>query len=145
MRRLVCIAGFAGLIFAGLTFAGLIFAGPARAAESSADSCTAVTGDVAIAARTPQVDLYDSPSGMRVKSIDSDKFPACTPITGRAPNMMLQVDVDGTKYWIPPYMVKYRFAGKLPVICRNLAMGSNQQTVGATRGLGEGCPKTGGQ
>jgi hypothetical protein len=123
---------------------GLIAAGPAFASRDSDDSCNAATGDVAIAARTPQVDLYDGPMGKRVMTMDGDKFPACAPIVGRAPNMMLQVDVTGTKYWVPPHMVKYRFAGKLPVVCRNLAMGSNQQKVGSTRGLGEGCPQTGG-
>ncbi len=57
--------------------------------------------------------------------------------------MMLQVNVTGKAYWVPPYMVKYRFSGKLPAVCRNLAMGSNTMKVGATRGLGESCPKTG--
>jgi hypothetical protein len=108
------------------------------------DSCPA-SGDLVIAARTPQVDLYDAASGKRTQSVDAAKFPSCTPITGRAPNMMLQVTFSGKKVWVPPYMVKYRFAGKLPAVCRNLAMGSNQQKVGATRGLGEGCPKAGGK
>ena len=134
MTRIVPIIGLVSLIFMG----------PALADRDSDSACSTTTGDVAIAARTPQVDLYDAPSGKRVMSMDEDKFPACAPITGRAPNMMLQVDVGGTKYWVPPHMVKYRFAGKLPVVCRNLAMGSNQKTVGATRGLGEGCPKAGG-
>ena len=127
--------------------APLIFIFALAATPALADtgySCTA-SGDLAIAARTPQVDLYDAAQGKRVQSLDAAKFPACAPITGRAPNIMLQVNVNGTKYWVPPYMVKYRFAGKLPAVCRNLAMGSNQQKVGATRGLGEGCPKTGGK
>jgi hypothetical protein len=120
-----------------LTMMGALFAVPA-----AADSCTAA-GDLVLAARTPQVDLYDAAGGKRVQTLDAAKFPGCTPITGRAPNMMLQIDMGGTKYWIPPYMVKYRFAGKLPAVCRNLAMGSNTEKVGATRGLGEGCPKPG--
>jgi hypothetical protein len=131
MRCVVPIAGLIGLLLAG-------------SAAASDDTCSAVTGDVAIAARTPQVDLYDGPMGKRVQTMDGDKFPGCTPIIGRSPNMMLQVSLGGTKYWVPPHMVKYHFAGKLPAVCRNLAMGSNQQKVGATRGLGEGCPQTGG-
>jgi hypothetical protein len=112
---------------------------------STDDDCSGTSGDVVIAARTPQVDLYaDSAATQKALTLDQDKFPACAPIAGRAANMMLQVQVNGTKYWVEPHMVKYRFAGKLPAICRNLAMGSNQQTVGATRGLGEGCPKKGG-
>jgi len=119
---------------------GAMFAVPAAAATG--DTCSA-SGDLVISARTPQVDLYDAAGGKRVQTMDAAKFPACTPITGRAPNMMLQISVSGTKYWVPPYMVKYRFAGKLPAVCRNLAMGSNTEKVGATRGLGEGCPKPG--
>jgi hypothetical protein len=129
-------------ILLAFIFAGAALASPALAATS--DSCSA-TGDLVISARTPQVDLYDAAGGKRVQSMDAAQFPSCAPITGRAPNMMLQVTVGGKKVWVPPYMVKYRFAGKLPAVCRNLAMGSNQEKVGATRGLGEGCPKTGGK
>lgn len=108
------------------------------------EECTSSTGDVVLQARTPEVDLFDAPSGKKVMTLEQAKFPACAPITGRAPNFMLQVSVNGGKYWVPPYMVRYRFAGKLPAVCRNLALGSNEQKVGSTRGLGEGCPKTGG-
>jgi hypothetical protein len=125
--------------FAVILF-GTLFAAQAAAAD---DSCAA-TGDLVIAARTPEVDLYDAAGGKRVQTLDAAKFPSCTPIVGRAPNMMLQIAMNGQKYWIPPYMVKYRFSGKLPAVCRNLAMGSNTEKVGATRGLGEGCPKAGG-
>ncbi|MBV8976828.1 MAG: hypothetical protein JO261_02490 [Alphaproteobacteria bacterium] len=119
----------------------VMLAAPANAAS---ESCSA-TGDLVLAARTPQVDLYDAALGKRVQTMDATKFPACAPITGRAPNMMLQVDLGGKNYWVPPYMVRYRFAGKLPAVCRNLALGSNSEKVGATRGLGEGCPNTGGK
>jgi hypothetical protein len=112
---------------------------PAVAAAS--EDCSGAAGDVVIAARTPEIDLYDGASGKKVMTLEDSKFPACTPITGRAPNFMLRVNLNGTQYWVPPYMVKYRFAGKLPAVCRNLAMGSNEQKVGSTRGLGEGCPK----
>ena len=119
----------------------LLSAAPALA--KSDDQCSG-SGDFVIAARTPQVDLYsDSAATQKAQTIDADKFPTCAPITGRAPNMMLQVQVNGTKYWVEPHMVKSTFTGKMQPICRNLAMGSNQQKVGATRGLGEGCPKTG--
>ncbi len=119
------------------------FAAPAFA--KPALECASATGDVAIAARTPQVDLYGAADGARVLTVEKAKFPACLPISGRAPNMMLQIDWSGTKYWVPPHMVKYRFAGKLPAVCRNLALGSSTTKAGATRGLGEGCPKPGSQ
>jgi hypothetical protein len=127
----------------------LLSGAPAQAglfsSSSSDDSCSSVKGDVAISARTPQVDLFsDSAGTKKAQTLDGGKFPACTPITGRAPNMMLQIDLGGTKYWVPPHMVKYKYAGKSAPVCRNLAMGTNQVKAGATRGLGEGCPKTGG-
>ena len=100
--------------------------------------------DTVLAPRTPEVDLYDGPNGKRVQTLRGSAFPACTPITGRAPNMMLRVRLSGAEYWVPPHMVRYRFAGNLPPVCRNLAMGSNEEKVGATRGLGEGCPKPNG-
>jgi hypothetical protein len=111
----------------------------------SGDDCSAVQGDVVLEARTPQVDLFSDASGtQKAMTLDKGKFPGCTPIIGRAPNMMLQVQIGGQKYWVAPHMVRYRFAGKLPAVCRNLALGANQQETGATRGLGEGCPPPGG-
>lgn len=124
---------------AALVCGFVLSAGPALAD----DSCSQAKGDVVISARTPEVDLYDGPDGKRVMSLEQDKFPPCTPITGRAPNMMLRVDFGTSVYWVPPYMVKYRFAGSLPPVCRNLAMGTTQEKLGSTRGLGEGCPKPG--
>jgi hypothetical protein len=124
-----------------LAVGSLLIAAPAMASD---DACSASTGDVVLAARTPQVDLYDGAMGKRVTSMDADKFPACAPILARAPNMMLEVSVGGTKYWVPPHMVRYRFAGALPPVCRNLAMGSDNAKAGSTRGLGEGCPKPAG-
>jgi hypothetical protein len=136
------------IFFAAAALAGLL-AQPAQAgmfsSSSSDDACSSTAGDVAIAARTPQVDLFSDAAGtQKAMTMDQSKFPSCTPITGRSPNMMLQVSLNGTKYWVPPHMVKYKFAGKNAPVCRNLAMGSNQVKAGATRGLGEGCPSTGG-
>jgi len=125
-------------------YAGIALLAFAHSALAADETCAGATGDVVLQARTPEVDLYDGPSGKKVMTVVQSKFPTCTPITGRASNFMLQVSMNGAKYWVPPYMVKYRFSGKLPAVCRNLAMGSNEQKVGSTRGLGEGCPKTGG-
>jgi hypothetical protein len=110
----------------------------------SSNDCSAVQGDVVLEARTPQVDLFNDDSGKeKALTLEKEKFPTCAPIVGRAPNMMLQVQIDGKKYWVAPHMVRYRFAGKLPAVCRNLALGANQEKAGATRGLGEGCPQAG--
>ncbi len=116
-----------GLILCGMPPAQ---AGLFSSSSASSDSCSSVSGDVAIAARTPEVDLYTDTAGTRRPgSLEQDKFPACTPITGRSPNMMLQVQIGGAKYWVEPHMVKYRFTGKTQPVCRNLAMGSNQVKV----------------
>jgi hypothetical protein len=133
MKRSILLCAAAG---AALTLAPAAFA--------ATEDCGTAKGDVVLSARTPEVDLYDAPTGKKVMTVEQAKFPACAPITGRAPNFMLQVSMNGGKYWVPPYMVRYRFAGNLPPVCRNLAMGSNTEKVGSTRGLGEGCPKTGG-
>ena len=127
--------------------AALIFIFAVTATPALADAPTNCpgSGDLVLSARTPQVDVYDAAQGKRVQSLDAAKFPTCTPITGRAANQMLQVNIGGKNVWVPPHMVYYHFAGNLPAVCRNLAMGSNQQKVGATRGLGEGCPKAGGK
>ncbi len=134
-------------MLAGMLFLSVL---PAQAGMFSSSSsgdgaCGNVAGDVAIAARTPQVDLFtDMAATQKAQTLDESKFPPCAPITSRSPNMMLQVQVNGAKYWVPMHMVKYRYAGKAQPVCRNLAMGTNQVKAGATRGLGEGCPKNGG-
>ena len=116
----------------------------ASPAFAATDECSAVTGDAVLSARTPQVDLYDAPNGKRVKTLDQDKFPKCLAVTQRAPNMMLQVSIEGATVWVPPHMVNYRLGSKKPAICRNLAMGGNDTKVGATRALGEDCPQKAG-
>jgi hypothetical protein len=110
-------------------------------ALAESNECSSLAGDAVLSARTPQVDLYDAPNGKRIKSVDQDKFPKCLAVTQRAPNMMLQVSIDGAAVWVPPHMVNYRLSSKKPAICRNLAMGSNDTKVGATRALGEDCPQ----
>lgn len=115
----------------------LALAGMAAHAD---ETCSSVSGDAVLSARTPQVDLFDGPSGRRVQTIDQDKFPTCLAVMQRAPNMMLEINVNGVPYWVPPHMVNYRLTGKKPAICRNLAMGSDTAKVGATRALGEDCP-----
>jgi hypothetical protein len=118
-------------------FAASLGVAPALASTE----CANISGDAVLSARTPQVDLYDAPTGKRIKSIDDGKFPKCLAVSQRAPNMMLQVKIDGAAVWVPPHMVNYRLTGKKPAICRNLAMGGNNTNVGATRALGEDCPQ----
>jgi hypothetical protein len=129
------------ILFALLAGAATLCALPALAASNE---CSSLAGDAVLSARTPQVDLYDAPNGKRIKTIDEDKFPKCLAVTQRAPNMMLQVSIDGAAVWVPPHMVNYRLTGKKPAICRNLAMGGDTTKVGATRALGEDCPQKAG-
>jgi hypothetical protein len=126
-----------GLLFCALAGAVVFFAAPAFAAGE----CSNITGNAVLSARTPQVDLYDAPTGKRIKSVDDDKFPKCLAVAQQAPNMMLQVTIDGQAVWVPPHMVNYRLLSKKPAICRNLAMGGDSTKVGSTRALGEDCPK----
>lgn len=112
------------------------------AAPAMADQTCSGTGDMVLSAKTPQVDLYDAADGKRVMTMDQSKFPSCLPVVAKAPNMMLEVNVNGTNYWVPPHMVNARLsmASQQP-ICRKLAMGGDQdKKPGSTRALGEGCP-----
>ncbi|HEX3810698.1 MAG TPA: hypothetical protein VH000_05925 [Rhizomicrobium sp.] len=111
-------------------------------AFAASDTCPG-NGDMVTSAKTPQVDLFDGANGKRVKSIDQDQFPTCLPVAAHAGNGMMEVSIDGTNYWVEPHMVNARVAASGKPICRKLAMGGDQAKVGATRGLGEGCPKTG--
>ena len=81
---------------------------------AAGDACANVAGDVVLSARTPEVDLYDAPNGKRVNTVKRDAFPACLAITSRAPNMMIQVTVNGSLVWVPPHMVNARLTGKKP-------------------------------
>ena len=108
---------------------------------AASDACAKIASDVVLSARTPEVDLYDTPDGKRVNTIKRDAFPACLGVVSRAPNMMLEVTLNGALVWVPPHMVNARLSHKRPAICRNLAMGGEDSKVGATRGLGEDCPK----
>src|SRR5438128_542863 len=79
----------------------VVLGGSGIAAPALADEdCASAKGDIVIAARTPQVDLYDAAMGKRVMTLDQDKFPACAPIVARASNMMLEVEVNGGRYWV---------------------------------------------
>ncbi len=95
---------------------------------------------VVLQARTPEVDLFDAPSGgNRVISIARDEFPTCLPILAQTEARMLKVDIDGTEYWVAPHMVQFRAGHVNPPVCRTLAEGGDDTRTGTTRGLGEGC------
>lgn len=116
-----------------LGFAG---APPATAAQ---DACVDQEA-VILSARTPEVDLFDAPSGgNRVMSIARDQFPTCLPILAQTEARMLKVDIDGTEYWMAPHMVQFRAGHVDPPVCRTLAEGGDETRTGTTRGLGEGC------
>ncbi len=95
---------------------------------------------VVLEARTPEVDLFDAPSGgNRVISIARDEFPTCLPILAQTEARMLKIDIDGTEYWVAPHMVQFRAGHVDPPVCRTLAEGGDDTRTGTTRGLGEGC------
>ncbi|MGY9107083.1 MAG: hypothetical protein ACKVG0_11250, partial [Alphaproteobacteria bacterium] len=110
---------------------------PAKAAQNNI--CADVE-EVVLEARTPEVDLFDAPSGgTRVLSIAKDDFPTCLPILAQTEARMLKVDIDGTEYWVAPHMVQFRAGHVNPPVCRTLAEGGEDTRTGTTRGLGEGC------
>nr|TFG54371.1 MAG: hypothetical protein E4H34_02655 [Hyphomicrobiales bacterium] len=95
---------------------------------------------VVLEARTPEVDLFDAPTGgNRVLSIARDDFPTCLPILAQTDARMLKVDIDGTEYLVAPHMVQFRAGHINPPVCRTLAEGGVDTRTGTTRGLGEGC------
>ena len=95
---------------------------------------------VVLEARTPEVDLFDAPSGgNRVISIARDEFPTCLPILAQTEARMLKIEIDGTEYWVAPHMVQFRAGHVNPPVCRTLAEGGDDTRTGTTRGLGEGC------
>ena len=113
---------------------------PAFAIETpnTANACTGQVG-IVLAARTPEVDLFDAPAGgQRVNSIPKAKFPTCLRILEQSPSRMLKVDIDGKQVWIQPHMVQTRTDAPPPA-CRTLAQGTAEEKAGSTRGLGEGC------
>ena len=128
---------YAHAVAAATFAAGLM---PALAAETpnAAGSCTGQVG-IVLAARTPEVDLFDAPAGgQRISSIPKAKFPTCLRILEQSPSRMLKVDIEGKQYWIQPHMVQTR-TDAAPPACRTLAQGTAEEKAGSTRGLGEGC------
>ena len=126
---------YAHAIAAATFAAGLM---PAFAADNAAGSCTGQVG-IVLAARTPEVDLFDAPAGgQRISSIPKAKFPTCLRILEQSPSRMLKVDIDGKEVWIQPHMVQTR-TGAPPPACRTLAQATAEEKAGSTRGLGEGC------
>ena len=129
MKKLLPLASC--LMLAGLS------SPPAVAAD--ADICAGMEAAV-LSARTPEVDLFDAPSGgNRVMSIARDEFPSCLPILAQTEARMLKVAIEGTEYWVAPHMVQFRAGHVDPPVCRTLAEGGDDTRTGTTRGLGEGC------
>jgi len=122
---------------ASLAMLSAFLSAPANAAD--ANVCPDMEAAV-LSARTPEVDLFDAPSGgNRVRSIARDEFPTCLAILAQTEARMLKVEIEGMEYWIAPHMVQFRAGHVDPPICRTLAEGGDETRTGTTRGLGEGC------
>lgn len=118
---------------------GVGFTQSVLAADNSAAACGGKVG-VVLAAKTPEVDLFDAATnGKRISSVPKAKFPTCLPILEQSPARMLKVEIEGKQYWLQPHMVQIRAANTVPPVCRTLAADSDSTKTGATRGLGEGC------
>lgn len=118
---------------AAVLCAGLMVAPAARAEDACNGEVQAITG-----ARTPEVDLYSAPSGGElVRTIPKGEFPSCLAVAEVGPSQMLGIDMDGTRVWIPAYMVRKNFSPLAKPVCRRYA--ENAAPKGGARGLGEGC------
>jgi hypothetical protein len=125
-----------------LTFAAIAVAASSHlvfAADDSAGSACSGKQNVVVAARTPEVDLFNSPTGGQpVSTLTKDKFPPCLKILEQSPARMLKVEINGSQYWIEPHTVRLQ-PETIPVTCRQLTASDNTSKTGTTRGLGEGC------
>jgi hypothetical protein len=90
--------------------------------------------------RTATVALFDKPNGAKVVDYPRDKFRDPWPIVGSSPEGLLQVQVDGDRYWVRPYAVETNRPVRANAEC-GAVVASNQPRAAATRGLGEECKK----
>lgn len=119
---------------------GCATASPLFAESDSAGAGCTVGGNIVVSARTPEVDLFDAPSGTApVSTLAKADFPSCLPILEQSPSRMLKVEVNGKLYWVQPHTVVFNSTADKAVVCRKLAVSGDEAKTGSTRGLGEGC------
>ena len=90
--------------------------------------------------RVDKVPLYDRPNGTKTAEITRDTFRGPWPIVGKSPEGFLQVNVDGSLYWIRPYAVETDEPVRTSVDCGG-TVASREPKSGATRGVGQECRK----
>lgn len=116
----------------------LLLAGPALATQDAAGNCAG--GNVVESAKMPEIDLYQGPDRTFAKTLKQAEFPSCRPILAQGQDSMLEIQIDGQDYWVPPTMVNFRSNAPAKKICLTLRNDDDEQKkVGATRGLGEHC------
>ncbi len=118
--------------------AALLFAAALPAYSASNSTCT-LQNNFIVSARTPEVDLFDAPSGGQpVSTMTKADFPSCLPIRGTSPSGMLKIEISGKTYWVQPHMVVFKTSANAPVVCRKI-LGAADASTTTTRGLGDKC------
>jgi hypothetical protein len=88
--------------------------------------------------RIDNVALYDQPNGKKVGEYRRGEFKGPWPVVARSDKGFLQVQVDGSTYWVRSYAVETDVPFRVPADC-GAVVAANQPKVGATRGVGEEC------
>jgi hypothetical protein len=108
------------------------------ASPDAGGSCAG--GNVVESAKMPEIDLYQGSDRTFARTLKQAEFPSCLPILAQGPDSMLEVEIGGQDYWVPPTMVNFRSNAPEKRICLTLRNNDDEQKkVGATRGLGEHC------
>ena len=83
----------------------------------------------------------DTNGATLLKEIPKSQVPKDLPVHAISPNMMLQVNVNGTDGWVFSHHVRTNKKPEISAECLKVAGATStaSKDVGAVRGLGEGC------
>ena len=89
--------------------------------------------------RLDKVTLFDAPvNGKPVREVKKADFQGPWKVLAVSPEKMIQVEVDGAKFWLRPYAVETDAVVQAPSEC-GAVVAKKSDRIGATRGLGEEC------
>jgi hypothetical protein len=89
--------------------------------------------------RTDKVTLFDAAvNGKAVRDFQKSDFKVPWKVIAVSPEKMLQVEVDGAKFWVRPYTVETDAVVQAPSEC-GAVVAKQADRIGATRGLGDEC------
>lgn len=89
--------------------------------------------------RTDKVTLFDAAvNGKAVRDVKKSDFQGPWKVIAVSPEKMIQVDIDGAKFWVRPYAVETDAVVQAPSEC-GAVVAKKSDRIGATRGLGDEC------